>query len=97
MTDNNTMTLNTDAFEEIDESPHENPQTETMYRATENGQVIAVERGVTHGKPYTVTRFAAAIWETYEPLEYHGSFDRLDEAEQRARDVCRDIKTGELP
>ena len=47
----------------------------------------SVERGVTHGYRYTVTRFAAPIWEETEPLEYHGEFDDRSAAEQRAREV----------
>lgn len=74
-----------------------NAQTEVMFRSAENGQIVAVERGVEHGSPYSVTRFAAPIWETYEPLEYHGDgFTTPSEAIDHAKEVLADIAEGKI-
>ena len=66
-----------------------NPQTHRAWKSDEDGEIVAVERGVTHGSRFTVTRFAAPFWEETEPLEYHGNTDDLDEAEETAKDVLR--------
>lgn len=73
-----------------------NPQTEAMVRSTENGQLIAIERGVIHGKAYAVTRFASPISEVYDPLEYHGGFDDRSEAADRVEEVAEQIAEGEI-
>jgi len=74
-------------YYEVEDTYAHNPQTAAAWRSHVDGEIVAVERGVTHGKRFTVTRFAAPIWEETEPLEYHGSFDDRDAADQRARDV----------
>lgn len=76
-------------YEKINESqnPHHNPQTVVAWQSDVDGEIVAVERGVIHGKRYGVTRFAAPIWEEYEPLEYHGGFDDREKAEERAKKV----------
>ena len=93
-------TLNDDGrpFESVEPDEYEawNAQTECMVRSTENGQLIAIERGVTHGEAFTVTRFASPIWEEYEPLEYHGSFDDRSEAADRVEEVAEQIAEGEI-
>lgn len=95
-------TLNDDGrpFEAVDpdENDYEvwNVQTEAMVRSTENGQLIAIERGVTHGEAFAVTRFASPMWEEYEPLEYHGSFDDLSAAADRVEEVAEQIEAGEV-
>ena len=66
-----------------------NVQTVEAWRSDEDGEIVAVERGVTHGSRFTVTRFAAPIWEETEPLEYHGSTDDRAEAIRTAKDVLR--------
>ena len=66
-----------------------NVQTVEAWRSDVDGEIVAVERGVTHGARFTVTRFAAAIWEASEPLEYHGTSDDRSEAVERAKDVLR--------
>jgi len=87
-------------FEAVDPDDNDyeawNEQTEAMVRSTENGQLIAIERGVTHGEAYTVTRFASPIWEEYEPLEYHGSFDGRSAAAERVEEVAEQIEAGEI-
>jgi hypothetical protein len=97
-----TTTLNDDGrpFEAVDpdENDYENwnAQTEAMVRSTENGQLIAIERGVTHGAAYTVTRFASPIAEVYEPLEYHYTTDDLTNAADMVEEVAEQIAEGEI-
>lgn len=78
-------------FEEIEEGGFYgwNPQTRRAWQSDEDGEIVAVERGVTHGSRYTVTRFASPFWEETEPLEYHGNTDDRIEAISRAKDVLR--------
>lgn len=87
-------------FEAVDPDNNDyevwNAQTEAMVRSTENGQLLAIERGVTHGAAYTVTRFASPIWEEYEPLEYHGNFDDRRDAADRVDEVAQKIEAGEV-
>lgn len=64
-------------------------QTVAAWQSDENGQIVAVERGVTHGHRYTVTRFAAPFWEETEPLEYHGATDDEQEAREMAKATLR--------
>ena len=89
MSDAPSATSDAEPFEEIEDFYGWNPQTHRAWQSDEDGEIVAVERGVTHGKRYTVTRFAAPIWEETEPLEYHGSMDDMSEAEDRAREVLR--------
>jgi len=85
-------------FESVEPDEYEvwNVQTEAMIRSTENGQLIAIERGVGNDGRFTVTRFASPIWECYEPLEYHGSFDDRTEAADRVEEVAQKIEAGEV-
>jgi hypothetical protein len=76
-------------FRPVSDTYAHNPQTVDAWRSTLDGEIVAVERGVTHGARFTVTRFAAPIWEEREPLEYHGRTDDRAEAEEIARDVLR--------
>lgn len=72
-----------------------NPQTVAAWQSDEDGEIVAVERGVTHGKRFTVTRFAAPIWEETEPLEYHGSTDDEGTARRTAKGVLRGKVDGD--
>ena len=85
-------------FESVEPDEYEvwNSQTEAMVRSTENGQLIAIERGVSNDGRFTVTRFASPIWECYEPLEYHGSFDDRRDAADRVEEVAEQIEAGEI-
>lgn len=77
----------TEPYEPITDWYGECAQTADAWQSDADGEIVAVERGVTHGSRYTVTRFAAPFWEETEPLEYHGRFDDRSAAEQRAREV----------
>lgn len=66
-----------------------NAQTVAAWQSDDDGEIVAVERGVTHNARYAVTRFAAPIWEASEPLEYHGETDHERDARERAKDVLR--------
>ena len=87
-------------FEAVDPDDNEyeawNVQTEAMVRSTENGQLIAIERGVSNDGRFTVTRFASPIWEEHAPLEYHGSYDDRTEAADRVEEVAEKIAEGEI-
>lgn len=72
-----------------------NPQTVAAWQSDGDGEIVAVERGVTHGHRFTVTRFAAPFWEETEPLEYHGSTDDEGTARRTAKDVLRGKVDGD--
>lgn len=75
----------------LSEMPHNHPQMVEAWQNSDNGEYLAIERGVNPRKTYSLTRFASAFWECCEPLGYVGSgSDKRSEARKEAVDYMRE-------